>query len=68
MMSKISSSISEYLESVAATDSNDFSGEDYSYQRNYNHTLNPWDWEYEITESTGGGVLQFDSKKKRAAQ
>lgn len=52
-MSRISSSISEYLESVAATDSNDFSGEDYSYQRNYEKTLNPWDWEFEKTESDG---------------
>ena len=67
-MSKISSCISEYLESVAATDSNNFSDEDYSYQRNYDHTLSPWDWEYENTESRGGGVLQFDSKKNRVTQ
>ena len=42
-MNKISSCISEYLESVAATDSNDFSGDDYSYQRNYDHILSPKD-------------------------
>lgn len=52
-MSKISSSINEYLESVAATDSNDFSGEDYSYQRNYVRNLNPWDWDFEEPESEG---------------
>ena len=58
-MSKISSSINEYLESVAATDSTCFSDEDYSYQKNYDRTLNPWDWKFENTESEGG-VLLFD--------
>ena len=52
-MNKISSCISEYLESVAATDSSIFSDDDYSYQKRYKRNLNPWDWDFEETESEG---------------
>lgn len=55
MSNKISSSINEYLESVAATDSAYFSDEDYSYQKRYERNLNPWDWDWDFEETESEG-------------